>query len=232
MEEITIVQNGFDALYMSYLYAKVKERFAFLPSSCDLKRQGDCSTLAFQTQKEYCPYVRRFAEDNIADVIAVGYKYLFFEKKIRVPLLSKTQKRILITALVAADYKEDKSYVLQKLKGYNCYCLDGVYHFCLRGLQQRWEGVAEYVPMDMGTPALEEFLRFLADDGTGKVFVKGNRVYDEEYRPLSKSVLTGQQSVVSEILLCGAERVYCFGETARETANFLKKYYREKAVFC
>ena len=232
MEEITIVQNGFDALYMSYLYGKVKERFAFLPSSCDLQRQGDCSMLAFKTEKEYCPYVRRFAEENMADVVAVGYKYHFFENKIRVPLLSKTQKRILITALVAADYKDDKAYVLQKIKGLQRYCLDGVYHFCLQGLKERWQGVAEYVPTDMGASALEEFLRFLAEDGDGKAFVKGARVYDEEYRPLSKSTLTGKQSVIGEILLCGAERIYCFGETERETAAFLKKYYREKAVFC
>lgn len=232
VEEITIVQNGFDALYMSYLYGKVKERFAFLPSSCDLQRQGDCSMLAFKTEKEYCPYVRRFAEENMADVVAVGYKYHFFENKIRVPLLSKTQKRILITALVAADYKDDKAYVLQKIKGLQRYCLDGVYHFCLQGLKERWQGVAEYVPTDMGASALEEFLRFLAEDGDGKAFVKGARVYDEEYRPLSKSTLTGKQSVIGEILLCGAERIYCFGETERETAAFLKKYYREKAVFC
>ena len=188
--------------------------------------------LAFKTEKEYCPYVRRFAEENMADVVAVGYKYHFFENKIRVPLLSKTQKRILITALVAADYKDDKAYVLQKIKGLQRYCLDGVYHFCLQGLKERWQGVAEYVPTDMGASALEEFLRFLAEDGDGKAFVKGARVYDEEYRPLSKSTLTGKQSVIGEILLCGAERIYCFGETERETAAFLKKYYREKAVFC
>ena len=232
MEEITIVQNGFDAAYMSYLYGKVKERFSFLPSSCDLLRRGDCSTLAFKTEKEYCPYVRRFAEENMADVFAVGYKYRYFEEKIRVPLLNDAEKRILLTALVAADYREDKSYVLHKIKGLQNYCLDGVYHFCLQGLKERWQGVAEYVPTDMGIAALDEFLRFLAEDGEGKAFIKGGKVYDEEYRPLSKSQLTGSPSIMSEILLCGVERVYCFGDTEKEVAAFLKKYYREKAVFC
>lgn len=57
-------------------------------------------------------------------------------------------------------------------------------------------------------------------------------MYDEEYRLLSKSFLTGRETAFGEILLGGAERVYCFGETERETAELLKKYYGEKAVFC
>ncbi|MBR2329894.1 MAG: hypothetical protein IKA40_01480 [Clostridia bacterium] len=121
---------------------------------------------------------------------------------------------------------------MHKIKGLQNYCLDGVYHFCLQGLKERWQGVAEYVPTDMGIAALDEFLRFLAEDGEGKAFIKGGKVYDEEYRPLSKSQLTGNPSIMSEILLCGAERVYCFGDTEKEVAAFLKKYYREKAVFC
>jgi hypothetical protein len=232
VEEITITQNGFDGLYMSYLFTKVRDRFSFLPSTCNLARHGDCAEIAFQTEREYCPYVRKFTEAHIADVISVGYKYAFFEKRLALPLLNKTQKRLLLTALVAADYREDKAMVSRKIRGNTRYCIDGVYHFRLQALKKRWEGIAEYVPTDMGVTALEEFLRFLAEDGDGKVFVKGGKVYDEEYRPLSKSQLTGSPSVINEILLCGAERVYCFGDTEKDVATFLKKYYREKAVFC
>lgn len=225
-------QNGFSASYITYVQGKIKERFSFLPSSCELQRRDGGCTLAFSTQKEYCPYVRRFIEDTLSDVLAVGYKYRFFEERLRVPLLSATQKRRLLTALVAADYAEDKAYVLPKVRGLQRYCVDGVYNFCLRALRERWQTVAEYVPTDMGVAALDEFLRFLAEDGSGKAFVKGDKVYDEEYRPQSKSLLTGDSSLVGEILLCGAERVYCFGDTDRELTSFLKKYYREKAIFC
>ena len=58
------------------------------------------------------------------------------------------------------------------------------------------------------------------------------KVYDEEYRPLRKSLLTGVESPIGEILLGGAERVYCFGEVERDIRLFLEKYYGEKAVFC
>lgn len=232
MEEITIVQNGFDGLYMSYLYGKVRERFSFLPSTCNLERNGDSTAIEFKTERAYCPYVRKFTEEHIADIIAVGYKYEFFEKRLRLPLLSDLKKRLLYTALVAADYKEDKAFVKRRIRGFESYCLDGLFHFRLQELKKRWEEVAEYVPADMGEASLENFLGFLTEDGEGKLYVKNGRVYDEEYRPLSKSLLTGVESPIGEIVLGGAEKVYCFGEVDEKTAEFLEKYYGEKAVFC
>lgn len=232
MEEITITQQGFNERYMSYLYGKVRERFSFLPSTCQLRKQGDLCSVEFQTEPAYSPYVRKFAEENIADVIAIGYKYAFFEKNLSLPLLNSREKRILFTALVAADYREDKAYALKRLHGFNKYCLDGVFHFRLRELKQRWEGIAEYVSPDLGKASLESFLEFLTEDGVGKIFVKDGKVYDDEYRLLSRSTLTGNGDTVEEILLGGAERVYCFGKTDEQTAAFLKKYYPAKAIFC
>ncbi len=232
MEEITITQNGFDGLYMSYLYGKVKERFSFLPATCDLQRKGDCCRLQFITERAYCPYVRKFAEEHISDVIAIGYKYEYFNRRLPLPMLSKSLRRILLTALVAADYQEDRAYIAKRLRGYSQYCLDGVFHFRLQELKKRWDGIVEYIPTDMSESATDGFLEFLVEDGEGKLYVKSGKVYDSEYRPLSRSLLTGVESVVGEIILGGAERVYCFGETDNETRVFLKKYYGKKGVFC
>ena len=232
MEEITITQNGFSSLYMSYLYAKVKERFSFLPAEFDFHREGELAQIECKTERAYCPYVRRYAEENIADVIAIGYKYAFFEKRLTLPLLSKEKKRLLFTALVAADYREDKTYIMRRFYGADEYCLDGVFHFRLRELKKRWEEIADYVPPDMSETALDGFLGFLVEDGDGKVFIKDGKVYDENYRPLCKSRLTGEESIVGEVLLGGAERVYCFGDADKATEKFLKKYYAEKATFC
>ena len=232
MEEITILQNGYDGLYMSYLYGKVRERFSFLPAECDLKRQGNSSKIEFKTEKEYCPYVRKFTENHIADVIVIGYKYAFFEDRLKLPLLSKLKRRLLLTALVAADYKEDRGFVIRRLRGFESYCLDGLFNFRLRDLKKRWIEVADYIPTDMGESSLESFLGFLIEDGTGKIYVKNGKVYDEEYRPVSKSLLTGVESLIGEIIIAGAERVYCFGEVDEATKSFLEKYYGEKATFC
>lgn len=232
MEEITITQNGFDGLYMSYLYGKVRDRFSFLPAECDMEKKGETTEIAFKTDREYCPYVRRFAEEHIADVIAVGYKYEFFRRRLRLPLLSGAQKRTLLTALVAADYREDRSYVAKRLRGFEKYCLDGFFHFRLQELKKRWEGIVDYVPTDMGESSMDGFIEFLVDDGEGKLYLKNGKVYDSEYRPLTKSLLTGVESPVGEILLGGAEQVYCFGDVDEVTRAFLRKYYGGKAVFC
>ena len=232
VEEITITQNGGGGVYTSYLFGRVRDRFSFLPATINMERKGDFTQIAVKTERAYCPYVRRFVEENVADVIAVGYKYAFFEKRLCLPLLNASEKRLLITALVAADYKEDRSYVARRLCGFENYSLDGVFHFRLQELKKRWAGVLEYVPADMGAASLENFLEFLTEDGENKLFLKDGKVYDEEYRQLSKSVLTGSASAVGEILLGNAGQVYCFGETDKETIGFLKKYYGGKVVFC
>lgn len=232
VEEITITQNGFDGLYMSYLFGKVRERFAFLPSVCDMAKKGDCTEIAFKTERAYCPYVRKYAEENIADVLAIGYKYDFFEKRLALPLLSPLKKRVLLTALVAADYREDRAHIVKRIRGFERYCLDGLFHFRLRDLVKRWEEIVDYIPLEMGEGSMDGFIEFLAEDGEGKIFLKDGKVYDEEYRPLTRSLLTGVASPIGEILLGGAERVYCFGEVDGDTASFLRKYYGEKAIFC
>ncbi len=232
VEEITITQNGFDSLYMSYIYGKVRERFSFLPSVCDIERKGESTLIAFQTEKEYCPYVRKFTEEHIADVIAVGYKYAYFEKNLKLPLFDKNRKHLLITALVAADYREDRAYIARRIRGFEKYCLDGMFHFRLQELKKRWDGIVEYIPMDMSETSLEDFIEFLVEDGEGKLYLKDGKVYGADYRPLSKSLLTGISSPIGEILLGQAEKIYCFGETDEQTSAFLKKYYAQNAIFC
>ena len=217
---------------MSYLYGKVRERFSFLPAVCDMAKDGDSLEIAFKTEREYCPYVRKFTEEHIADVISIGYKYAYFNKRLSLPILTKMQRRILLTALVAADYKEDRAYALRRIRGLDSYCIDGMFYFRLQELKKRWEEIIEYIPINMGEVGIESFIGFLVEDGEGKVFLKKGRLYDEEYRPLSRSFLTGEEWTIGEVLLSGAEQVYCFGETENEVKSFLKKYYGEKVFFC
>ena len=79
---------------------------------------------------------------------------------------------------------------------------------------------------------MQSFLEFLIGESAGKVFLKEGKLYDEEYRVLNRSALIGRASPVREVILSGADNIYCFGAPDPVTLEFLKKYYKEKVVFC
>lgn len=231
MERITVTQNGVGDPYTSYVYEKVKERFSFLPASFSLVEEEGRTRVEFSSEGRYCPYIRKIIKRCIADVLALGYKYGFFEKKLPLPLLSGKEKELLLTALTAADYREDHAYIFSKLKGFEEYAIDGVYNFRLNELKARWADVMKYISPDFSGAYLESFLTFLIDEGEGKVYFKDGKVYDEEYRVLEKSRLLGEYSPIRELILSGAKKVCCYSKPSKETTDFLEKYYKENAVF-
>lgn len=232
VEKITVTERGENAPYMSYLYGKVTDKFSFLPTTSEKLKEGDRTALVFKAERKYCPYIRKYTEENVADVIAIGYKYRYFKDLLVLPLLNGEEKDVLLCALVAADYAEDHAYVREKLKGHGQYCIDGTFHFQLSELKERWKKIADYVPTEFGGASLESFIDFLAGEGENRIFLKDGEAYDEEYRKQSKSELIGKPSLIREILLSGAGNIYCFGSQEKKTEEFLKKYYKEKVVFC
>lgn len=195
-------------------------------------KKGDYETLSFCVEETLCPYLRRYTEENIAEIIAIGYKYDYLDKRLFLPLLSPKQKRLLCTALVAADLEEDREYVLRRLSRDRQYSIDGVFNFRLGELKKRWDGVLEYIPQQFGSASLDDFVNFLVEESEGKVYVKEGKVYDGGYRLLTRGRLLSEKDIVAEILLQGPSKVYCFGEVSAEVKEFLHKYYRENAFFC
>lgn len=232
VETITVTERGENRPYISYLYGKVKNKFSFLPAYFELIDGEDRASVVVKTERKYCPYVRKYTEERIAEVIAIGYKYRYFKRTLFVPFLSEAEREILYVALVAADLSEDREFIERKVSGSGEYCIDGTFCFRLSALKERWEKIASCVPREFSSVALESFLDFLVGEGEKKVFLKEGVVYDEAYRPVQRSPLVGKQSEIFEILLCGAGDVYCFGDLNESARNFLKKYYTEKAFFC
>ncbi len=226
------MQNGADSRYMTYVYDKIKERFSFLPAECELFQEGEFSQVTFCANEQFCPYVQTFLKGLVAQVISVGYKYAYFDKTLQLPLLNAEEKRLLCTALVSADIKEELAFVQERIQDSEICSIDGVFRFRVKELKTRWQEVAGYVQSDFGLQSLIGFLRFVIEDGTGKVFIKDNKAYNAEYKPLSESKLTGKSSLIGEILLSGAAKVYTFGKADDKTEEFLQKYYGKKRIFC
>lgn len=213
-------------------YVNERAKRCALPCAAGIFCRDDRSEIEFSVEKTYEPYVRREIASAAADVLVLFYKYRFFSKRLSLPLLDSEEKRLLLTALVSADFSTDKSWAEDRLRGLRDYALDGIYGFRLKELKTGWEKIASYVDEAFSSESLHSFLRYLASEGEGRVFLSGESAYDDSYRPLKKSLLLGEYSAEGEILLSGTRLIYCFGSQSEHTREFLKKYYREKTFFC
>ncbi|MBR2340897.1 MAG: hypothetical protein IKA72_00615 [Clostridia bacterium] len=235
MEKLTVAQNAVKShsnLYIQYLYSRLKSSLGSAKSDFELLEERDGFCLVCRGNESWLAQMRQLANEHISDILVVGYKYEFFKSRLALPLLTKEERFLLYSALVSADYKEDKRYASRRLGAFENCSIDGVYNFRLSELRRRWQEVLAYIPTDFGKYELEGFIDYIVSENEGKAYLKAGKAYDENYRELTKSELLGNNSLISELLLCGAGSVYCFGEVDERTGRFLRKYYKEKAVFC
>ena len=64
-----------------------------------------------------------------------------------------------------------------------------------------------------------------------KIYLKGNTVFGENFTPLRRSRLLGEEDAETEIMLSDAGFVYCLGEVEEALGDFLQKFYAERAIF-
>ena len=94
--------------------------------------------IVYETSEYYADIVRAEAADRIAEVIAVGYKYDYFKKTIKVAGLNDTEREILLASLIAADLTEDKKYAFDRIKPLSEINIDGAFNFRLKPLVKKW----------------------------------------------------------------------------------------------
>lgn len=181
--------------------------------------------------------------DKIADVIAIGYKYEFFCKKINPCGLSVRYKELLIASLIAADLEEDKRYIRSQIQKTQsliaptsefCFAIDGFFNFRLGALKNKWREVADYVPDYFSLRELNDFIAYLLCEKRGKrVIIDGKKVYDRRFNRLKRSTLLGggECGVVKEAILSGAGEVEVKNPPAAEDEKLLREYFGSKVYF-
>ena len=165
-----------------------------------------------------------------AEVICIGYKYRFFDARLSV-CLPRRERRLLVAALIAADFSGDAAYVRRKIEVGKVFATDGFYQFRLGALREKWDRIVRYVPPSFAAADLKKFCAFLSGESENKIYLKGNRVYGADFLPLRRSRLTGQEDVATEIVLSDAGFIYCLGDVEEGVGDFLQKYYAERAIF-
>ena len=195
--------------------------------------EGDRILFSMEAESEEAA-LRRVAEEKIADVLCIGYKYEALSQ-VRPAGLDASDREILLSAVIAADFLQDKKYILQRLSGIRQHCIDGFYEFRMRELRDKWQEVAACIPRSFTREQLCAFLEYLHSSSKRRIFLKGGEVYDARCRRLRYASLLAEgrdeKTVLREIVLSGAGKVECLGALSPAQERFLKLYYAGRVAF-
>ncbi len=229
MEEITVSERKEHGSYITYLYNALSESLLKAGGSGELLFGDERSALSLCVPKT-AERLRAQIAAKISEIIGIGYKSEYLQQRLRVCLSAK-EKKLLCAALIAADYDGDKGYIRRKIGRHEEYAIDGIYHFRLAALREKWDRIIGYIPEGFASGDLKKFCEFLVGESKNKIYLKGNTVFGENFAPLKRSRLLGEEDLETEILLSEAGFVYCLGEVEESVGDFLQKYYAERAIF-
>jgi len=173
--------------------------------------------------------------DKISDVIAIKYKYAFFNERLKVGGLDCVNREILLTAIISADLYDDKRYVLSKFNCFNEIAIDGFFNFRLENLKRKWTEICTFIPEFFTERELKEFVLYLINEKTARrVRVNGESVYDRLGNRLKRATLIPGSGLIvfKELLLAGVNEIEMFALPSDENEiNDLKDYFGDKILF-
>ena len=220
--------KGLEYIKSSLLEIAEKTASTVTLTACDKRYQ-----LVYDTTEYYADILLAEAADRIAEVIAVGYKYDYFKKTVKVAGLSDTEREILLASLIAADLTEDKKYAFDKIKQMSDINIDGAFNFRLKPLVKKWRDIADYMPSCFVGSQLKDFVSFLLENKKKRTYIDGQKVYDNYYRRLKRCALLGGEGVeiIREVLLSNCGEVEIRGSLPPVDEKYLKEFYGDRVYF-
>ena len=233
MVQITVTENAINENNLFYVQSALSEIFTH--AGCSVVNNADekrCS-LIINCPEEYKDIIRVEISDKVAEVISIKYKNDFFKRQVSIDGLGCVEKEILMASLIAADLEEDKKYAFEKIKNYEQIAIDGIFNFRLKQLKKKWQEIVAYIPTCFMNSQLKEFIGFLLENKSKRIYVESGRVYDCHYRRLKRSTLLDGESALltREILLSNCGEIRLSGEVPKEDEYYLKEFYNDKIIF-
>lgn len=233
MAKIEISENKTQGDNLFYLQSCLGEIFNH--ANCILKNEsvGGRYALSVTCPEYYSDIIRAEIRDKVGEIIAVKYKYDYFCANLKIGGLNEEEKEILYVSLIAADLEDDKKYCVEKLKGSDKLAIDGVYNFRLQPLRKKWGEVLNYMPNCFFGDQLKDFITYLLENKTKRVYVDKGKIYDGHYRRLKRCLLMPYEklNVVREVILSNCGQVEICGKVPEEDEKYLKEYYADKIIF-
>ncbi|MGN1235521.1 MAG: hypothetical protein ACI4U2_06040, partial [Christensenellaceae bacterium] len=197
-----------------------------------LRSEGDRVILELDLEDCYEYAVRDVIAEKAAEVICIAYKYEFLSGMVKVAL-PKREREILITELIAADLPEELPLVNALVAQEDLYQIDGFCRFRLKSLRKKWERIANCIPTGFTEEKLADFIGYVMEGNHGMLYIREGEVYDGEYRKLTKAKLFASDpfSRIREVILSGADKVFCLSALPEQEMGFLQKYYARRVYF-
>ena len=232
MTKICITDDAAGYKGLEYIKSSLSEIASKTGSTATLS--GDKRIkLVLETPEHYSDIIRAEAADRIAEVIAVGYKYSYFKKTVKVAGLNETEREILLASLIAADLAEDKKYAFDRVKTLSETNIDGVVNFRLKPLVKKWKDISEYMPACFVGSQLKDFVSFLLENKKKRTYIDDCKVYDNYYRRLKRCALLGGEEgeIIREVLLSNCGEVEIRGKLPPVDEKYLREFYGDRVYF-
>ncbi len=235
MSEIKISESSIRYNNVNYLYQTLGDIITQIDAKVDVKNGRNRYELSVDVPEGFKELFVAEAEDKIADVIAINYKYNYFKRNICPSGLSQNERELLYMALISADLDEDKKYIVRKLRAFSEYSIDGIFNFRMKPLKEKWGEIISYIPPTFASTALKDFISYLIKDKRGKkIYFENGKVYDKHYNLLKRIELVGtseELSAVKEIILSGAGEIELISPLPDKDEYYVKEFFGERVSF-
>lgn len=233
MSQITITEKVANERNLLYVQTGLSEILNNTDCKIISSKVADRARICVLCPDEYYQVLRMEILDMVSEIITVGYKYNFLKSQVKVSGLNESEKEILLTSLIAADFYDDKRWTFDRYKDCEEISIDGVYNFRLEPLRRKWRDVASYMPNVFLSEQLKDFISYLLENKKRRAFIDDGRVYDHRYKRLKRCNLMDYKSLrtLREVLLSNCGEVELSGKIPVEDEKYLKEFYGDKIIF-
>ena len=233
MVEFSITDESVNGQGITYIKNSLAELTERTETEVRVTEKGGRTGLVFRLHDCYSEVIRGEIADRASEVIAVGYKSVFFKSAVKISGLKAEEREILYSAMISADLKEDKKTAFAEFSRMDRFSIDGVFNFRLKNLRKKWKEIGEYMPSVFFGEQLKDFMGFLLENRKKRAYIDGVRVYDNYFRRLMRCSLTGFDGlkVVRELIMSGCGEAEIRGDIPAEDEGYLKEFYGDKIYF-
>lgn len=197
-----------------------------------LKNESDRCIIYISCDDEQVLLFKKELSDYIAEVICIAYKYKLFNDSVSAQGLSLQERELLLSAIIAADFEDDKRFVKSRIHFDTKIAIDGLFNFRLQSILKKWEEISNFIPRHFTREELKEFIGYLIKEKRGrKVYIKDDSVYDGQYRKMERSNLIPkgyENKLLKEVLLSGAGEVFINGPINKSEYGRLSDFFGDK----